>query len=452
MLDYFFIKNFKSLSSDSGKIEIKPLNIFVGPNSSGKSSYLQALLMLKQTILSRELLSPLIPNSNLIKLGGYSDLIFKNDIKLPLQIEIGLISKRHGRENIYERPVLTAEKKIERQIQSIKEFFPFFNYEDNHFVYKIDLRTLSSSEIIVDNLNIIYDEKKLVSIEYNKEGRGSYFLKSEYMPVNNEARTYFRPGKFYRIPLSLFSSFNLYRFFHDLELTLEDVFNKLYYIGPLRNYPQRFYILSGESPQDVGMQGENTIELLISSEMKKGQNLKSRTDYWMNNFGLAKKLIIERIKGSHYYVKVIDPTRETETNISDVGFGISQILPVIVETLFSPPDSLILIEQPEIHLHPKIQADLADLFISESKKKKFIIETHSEHLVTRIQRRVAEGVINASDVKVYYFNMGKNGTILKELIMDDNGYFNEWPKGLFGDELEDHYQMLFTKLNKKETF
>lgn len=96
MLEYFCIKNFKSISSDNSITDIKPINVFICPNSSGMPSYFQALIMLKQTILSKELFSPLTMNSNLINIGGYSDLIFNNIIKLPLQIEIGLKSKWHS--------------------------------------------------------------------------------------------------------------------------------------------------------------------------------------------------------------------------------------------------------------------------------------------------------------------------------------------------------------------
>ncbi len=117
------------------------------------------------------------------------------------------------------------------------------------------------------------------------------------------------------------------------------------------------------------------------------------------------------------------------------------------EQKLSAADSLILIEQPEIHLHPKAQSILGDLFIAASNngKRHFIIETHSEHLLSRVRRRIAEGKIKKEDVIIYYFENTFDGTNIKQLKLNDKGQYNAFPKGFFEeayDEAVKHLEAL----------
>ena len=161
---------------------------------------------------------------------------------------------------------------------------------------------------------------------------------------------------------------------------------------------------------------------------------------------------------------VIHNIKVTQNNllldIPDVGFGISQVLPILVEGMMAPPSSTIIMEQPEIHLHPKMQAELADLFIDilqlqtkrkSSIKKYLIIETHSEYIIKRIRRRIAEGVISPKHVAIYFVNprnkehpdtaeiqlapISKDGTI-------------EWPEDFYMTELEDEMAFFKAKMRK----
>ena len=93
-----------------------------------------------------------------------------------------------------------------------------------------------------------------------------------------------------------------------------------------------------------------------------------------------------------------------ETLITDVGFGVSQILPVLVLCFYAPKGSTIILEQPEIHLHPAVQAGLADVLIDAYKRRdvQIIVESHSEHFLRRLQRRVAEEALPNDDLAVYF--------------------------------------------------
>jgi len=135
---------------------------------------------------------------------------------------------------------------------------------------------------------------------------------------------------------------------------------------------------------------------------------------------------------------------------ADVGFGVSQIMPIIVQTV-SAQNKMILIEQPEIHLHPKLQAEMADLFISSAKgpdKNTFVLETHSEHLMLRILRRIRETTggghkddglaITTDDVSVLYVQSGEDGSQVTQIPVTSDGRFEiPWPEGFFAERAKE---------------
>jgi predicted ATPase len=128
-----------------------------------------------------------------------------------------------------------------------------------------------------------------------------------------------------------------------------------------------------------------------------------------------------------------------------VGFGVSQVLPVIVECLYVPRRSIVIFEQPEIHLHPRVQADLADLFVdairaredSAARDCQFIIESHSEHFLRRLQRRIAEGELSNEDAALYFVHAEGAQARIEELDVDRFGNIKNWPDNFFGDEMAD---------------
>jgi len=146
-----------------------------------------------------------------------------------------------------------------------------------------------------------------------------------------------------------------------------------------------------------------------------------------------------------YEVIIKTHKKACEVKITDVGFGLSQVLPALVQAFYCEPYSTVWMEQPEIHLHPQVQANLADVFISSIKSREggkdrnvqLIIESHSEHFLNRLQRRVAEGVISAEDVAVYFCRKAGERTELEPLRLNEFGEIENWPDNFFGDEMAD---------------
>jgi predicted ATPase len=149
--------------------------------------------------------------------------------------------------------------------------------------------------------------------------------------------------------------------------------------------------------------------------------------------------------GKVYEVLLTTGPKLPKVKLTDVGFGLSQVLPVIVECFYVPPGSIVIFEQPEIHLHPKVQADLADLFVDAVRAREggvpracqFIIESHSEHFLRRLQRRIAEEVLPASDAALYFVNTREGEARLEALDVDAYGNIKNWPEDFFGDEMGD---------------
>ena len=140
-----------------------------------------------------------------------------------------------------------------------------------------------------------------------------------------------------------------------------------------------------------------------------------------------------------YELRVRQSSSSPEVLITDVGFGVSQILPVLTLCYYASPKSIIILEQPEIHLHPAVQAGLADVFIDAIKNRgvQIILESHSEHLLRRLQRRLAEEQLLPQDVALYFTSMVEGESQREELQVDTYGNINNWPANFFGDEMGD---------------
>lgn len=216
---------------------------------------------------------------------------------------------------------------------------------------------------------------------------------------------------------------------------------RLVYLGPLRRPPSRYYVYGNEPPSSVGKSGEFLPDLFFSR-----QEIVEEANRLLRRFGLGYHLHVSRSRDENmpdlFSVRLIDDAIGANVSMLDVGVGVSQVLPIVVESLLST-DQILLIEQPELHLHPRLQAELGSLFadnIGEGRGNQFIIETHSEHLVLRIQRLVREGHLRPSDVSVVYVLKGPEGSQCVPLRLDDEGDFiDEWPEGFF----EEGYREMF---------
>lgn len=221
---------------------------------------------------------------------------------------------------------------------------------------------------------------------------------------------------------------------------LEDSLDALFPMGPFRRPPERLYIYTGTSPEDVGYKGDHLPDLLF-----RRSELVEHANRWLRRLEVGYELSVKPIGDSDsdlFEVRLIDSRRpdNVEVGLSDVGFGLSQILPFIVQSLAST-DRILSIEQPEVHLHPRLQADIGDLIaecIKDPFSHQYLIETHSEHLILRFLRLVREKKILPSDLSILFVERGTEGSRVHRLNIDDQGEFiDSWPGGFFPERLRE---------------
>jgi hypothetical protein len=227
------------------------------------------------------------------------------------------------------------------------------------------------------------------------------------------------------------------------------------YLGPLRHAPERFYQVTGADETNLGSRGERAASVLHHRP-----EVAARINAWFRRFEIPYDLQIrpltDDLAGDMVLLALTDHRSGASVGPADVGFGIGQLLPILVEGLASAGRT-ICVEQPEIHLHPRMQAHLGDFMIEtaglrplrdrpdrtgpEQPLNAWIVETHSEALILRLQRRIREGAIAPDDVSVLYVDpVEGHGSVIRQLRLDSRGEFlDRWPHGFF----EETYQEVF---------
>jgi hypothetical protein len=258
------------------------------------------------------------------------------------------------------------------------------------------------------------------------------------------------PVKSYGFPDQVKAYYQNASFLSDLALAFEEQMNRVYYLGPLRDYPKREYTWAGAEPADMGQRGERVVDALMASQerpkISRGQGIKAFTvqeyvGHWLKELGLVHSFSVEPItsESNLYRVWITRSPGAPPVLITDVGFGVSQILPVLTICYYVPEGSTILLEQPEIHLHPAVQSGLADVFIDAMKRRRvqLVLESHSEHLLRRLQRRMAEEQISPEQVALYFAQEEQGASRLSALEVDEFGNIRNWPPNFFGDDMGD---------------
>lgn len=442
MLTRLRLKNFKSWE-DSGDLQLAPLTILFGANSSGKSSLHQFLLMLQQTIESPDRRRVLHTGDDRtpVDLGSYSSLLRNANVKTPLEFELDWTRVS---------PLQVAYARDNTK----------FSSREMGFRAAIGATDDTPPRLRVDNYwyRLGVDPPNLLELGSRRGDDGRYVVYAEGIEI---VRTLGRkwpvspPSQFHAFPDDLPTRYQYLDFAADMTLALEEQLRAINYLGPLRENPNRLYRWSGEEVGHVGWRGEHTIEALLAGQsrrlnFKSGERLKPLQPLvaqWLKQLGVIDRFTVLQIGDGRdeYEVRVTTPGNSREVLLTDVGFGVSQVLPVIVEAFYSAPGSTVVMEQPEIHLHPSVQAELADLFIaaiaaredSRPRNTQFIIESHSEHLLRRLLRRIAEEKVDPKDVCCYVVNPGRRGSTIEALDFDSYGNVRNWPEKFFGDPTED---------------
>lgn len=526
MLSELLLENFKSFGKET-RLPLAPVTLLFGPNSSGKSSVLQSILMLKQTLQEapqREVTC--LPNGKLVDLGDYLQMAHKQElhaypsvgfrwasspmvwsglldldsainVKSPwCKLSFGLNLKEVvltdfliGTDDFTSELVgfeLADDQSQyeERDIRNARApFFPatFFNTEHPSLqqlwdAFKEDLPQRitaweeyaktdgdegGSRDILAALSASTYESFVQALVQYHKSVVMGFhhFTPESFETPDGVAtlhvaeliyRTLLRRGEFEESSRdnSVFNGPT--RLAIRIGRLLRSQLESTRYIGPLRDMPPRFFTYIANARDDVGVRGESfghvvvdQIDSLCSDDAEFLQQL----NRWMERLRLGYRIRIKNVhsmgEGGLYSVELEDTDTGARCAVRDVGMGISQVLPILVQSLIGN-NQLTLIEQPELHLHPKAQAEFGSLLAECSEpfgslcSNQFIVETHSEHIVLRLQRLVREGKLRPQHVSILYFTKDGAGTSVHPIRIDDEGDFlDEWPDGFFPERLNE---------------
>ena len=408
-------ENFKSWR-DTGDLRLAPLTGLFGTNSSGKSSILQILLMLGQTAesLDRNTVLDLGGDSSLVRLGSFNDMIHQHSNEASLKISLSSDGGGRG--------ISHSVSGKDEELISAYDFAASFRQRQQR--------------IVVDEFRYSVNGR-VIGMEATANDRYQLIDDSASVPQRNLPA----PDKFYGFPLGVqFGSRNVLYSRIMPDLLENNLKRDIHYLGPLRQHPRRTYLWSGNPPFGVGPDGSLAVQALIAARLS-GWSLEKEVADCLQNMGLIHSFrVVPLAEGRQdYEVRVKKAERSAEVLLTDVGFGVSQILPVIVLCYSAIPESTLILEHPEIHLHPAAQSDLADVLVDAVKTRKLqiIVESHSEHLLRRIQRRIAEGKFSKRDAALYFCEMENGESKARKLEISDDGFIKNWPKDFFGDEMGD---------------
>lgn len=441
MLERVVLENFKSWKTLD--ITLGRVTGLFGANSSGKSSLLQFLLLLKQTknATDRGLVLDFGGPGQLVNLGGYRDVIHGHDVGLKLEWEVKW--SLPGGEMIcafQDKNILGGEE-------------GFYAFVGSSLLIKATAY-FSDRRLGSDFLEYGFDNY-LFSISPEKYEGMSFELRAlpsdgefKFIPVPHQfikSRAFGGPIKAYLYPDEAKLFYVNSRFLSVFESKYESMMDSIHYLGPLRAYPERQYSWSGASPLEVGSRGERTMEAILSATLRdaapgtSNPSFQEKIAHWLKELKLIHEFSVKEIApGTNLFRAMVRRDADSpETLLTEVGFGVSQILPALVLLHYVPEGSTILMEQPEIHLHPSVQSGLADVILSVAKERNLqvIVESHSEHMLRRFQRRVAESAFPAEEIKLYFCDYQGGESKLVDLQLDEFGEILNWPPDFFGDEM-----------------
>ena len=402
-------QNFKSWR-DTGDLPFAPLTAFFGANSSGKTSILQILLMLKQTVEhpTLKLDEPLYfgNEASLVNLGNFDDVIHQHYPNSNLGVSV---SWR-----------LSEEMGINEYLTDSLSFSTSIRNESGHPVLEAYCYSANGQKWQLEK--DVQDYTFKFPDFLVKTGDPAY--------LEDSIRTY--PYRFYGVD----AQDNRHSTLLPIIASLENLFDQIFYLGPLRDNPRPHYSWRGKPPEGVGRHGEEMVSALFSSRLQ-SSDLDEHVPKWLQSLGLIDSYRLAPVPRTQkdYEFLVTKHKGGPEVRLTDVGFGVSQVLPVLILCYYAPEGSILILEQPEAHLHPKVQSELGDVLIDVVKKRNIqvILESHSEHLIHRLMLRTAEEQLSVDDTALYFCQINEGTSEIEPLQVDEYGNISNWPQEFFGD-------------------
>lgn len=420
------IENFKCFKAVD--IELGKLTLLTGANSSGKSSLMYSILGALQ---SGEFPFQFSPNGKYVNMGNFQEISYKhlkeNIIKIGLNID-------DIKDNQVDLTTWWEEDKVRKLpiLKRIKVNAGFYNLE----ISKKKKYTLSHSLQDIEELKEDYRKSGYRKILED------YFVEApdfrdrlpfqEFTASKEPITAAFDNFKELEELIFVRGYYYLYRNFMALKHTFQKLDIKINFINSFRLYPERTYYETTKTDLTVGKFGEDYVNQVILWETQKAKQYKELIKI-MKNLSLLDEIKSRRLEGGRFELTVKVNKSSVPASLSDVGFGISQFLPIVVADLQLGEGSTLFVAQPEIHLHPGVQAEFGEYMVNrvQEANKNYIIETHSEYLLNRIRLAIVKNQISKDDVKVYYLQYDGEDVKTHRLEFTTDGRILNAPEDFF---------------------
>lgn len=417
MLQSISLRNFKIFAAKT-TFSFSKINLLTGINGRGKSSLLQSLLLFKQSIADNENTSRIILNGNAVQLGKFSDLKnIDNTNRDTIDISFGFKDENTN------LTLDVAYKFIENEIDDVVLDIQSCHIQSNHnFVNR-------QSEINAKDIAIVYDTEKAQCME----------AWTDNQPFKSASNTLTR---FAFLPIS------------ELNERVDAYFSlkRIHYISPDRLGPQNFYYKS-QLPDFLSLdkQGHNLATIAAKQRLERvnfdlcitmpiyqnvqmlnnATTLETQIGNWIGYITDTHNVGIHLDSTSNDYIITLQFIfGDKKFKPANIGFGYSYILPIIISALIAKPNDILIVENPEAHLHPKAQSRLAKFLANvASTGVQLFIESHSEHILNALRVVVKKAELAPEDIRIHYFSTDGIHTP----IIDEDGRIDEWPDGFFDE-------------------
>ncbi|WP_428657448.1 DUF3696 domain-containing protein [Runella sp.] len=408
------LKNFKCF--EEVDVEFAPITLLTGANSSGKSSLIYSLLAVLQTEQFPFYLSP---NGKYVNLGGFEEMVWKGSIEEDLGITLKL------------KDITISTTWLENSENGLPYIVKCV-FEDKDEIQTFNDDGNISIIIKKANQNVKIKHKELEELLDNLT-----INKSETQVEIHGINTDTTFDTLSPLLSKLIPGDSIYSAITDIEEFFWSIYNNeselpFNYIGSFRQPPERTYYQKAKAQSKVDTDGAGYIDQIIEWEETNPEKLAELAKI-MSELELFQEIRSNKFKGGRFELAVKTQKNSEMAALTDVGFGISQFLPIIVADLQLDDHSCLALSQPEIHLHPKIQALFGNFLANQVKRtqKQYIVETHSEYLLNRIRLLLVKGELKPEDVRVYYFENDGIKTTTHKVEFATDGQIKGAPQGFF---------------------
>ena len=489
MITEISLEGFKAFGAAT-TIPLTPLTILSGPNSCGKSSVIQSILLVKQTLESQNPTRALLMNSRYVHLGSFRTFTYgqqpDGSVRLSFTIRVprsltparlkrlgtprffGPVARnlnfgqgRPGRSEPHQDLFLDVEYVLRARFVEKEDvvFVQRARYsgrsrvaQTSHAGFSLSFEAIDDHQYQLAWSNMLTERTRVLGMSDS----GSTLCQAEFINLFPDFVSFDENSRQ--------SDSGVLIGLADVKRLVRLAFDSISYIGPLREEPSRRYIYDDEI-LEIGLKGENAPYILAvegSSPIPPyafpedtrwatitGSTLEQGLISWLDYMEISPSIIARLSQG----LASVDLASPLNTNLrlslADVGFGVSQVLPIITEGLRLAPGGTLILEQPEIHLHPRLQLRLADFMVSMALSgKNMLVETHSEHIINRLVRRIVEDEEHRlqSLVNMLFVQAEPLGSVIQVVSVDPQRGITNWPRGFFDQTADEQESIMRASL------